>query len=229
MKKTLLAILCFAFASSAFAQDALPPQTPVKKVDQYIGVQINQLIRQVFNFNNTASTVINPYLLTYSLTSIRTGWGFHVGLGYNYNSSTTADGISTLVSKINDMQLRIGVEKRFLLSNAWETGAGLDLLYNINDDKTTSTINDFSGISTTTTTTTANTFGGGGMGWLRYHITPHILVGTEVSLYYTTGEQKQTIEIQNGGFGGGIPTNTDNKVSQGTINLPVAFFLLVKF
>jgi hypothetical protein len=68
------------------------------------------------------------------------------------------------------------------------------------------------------------------MAWLRYHITSKILLGTETSFYYLTGEQKQTITITDP-FGGGssFPTTTSNKVSQGNISAPVVFYLTVKF
>jgi len=236
MKKIAIAAIlltgCFQYS---FAQtDATVPDTKKEKsTDQYIGVQMNDLIRQVFNFNNSAaSTNPNPYLLNYSINSRKTGWGVRVGIGYNYNSSSTNDGITNTTTKLNDMQFRIGVEKAFKLSEKWSAGAGLDIVYNSNDDHTLSTVNaSFGGVGETTDThTTISSYGGGPQAWLRYHITPKILIGTEASFYYVTGNQTTSINIS--GNNGG-PTNNQpdqsNDVSQGTFSSPIVFFLLVKF
>jgi len=68
-------------------------------------------------------------------------------------------------------------------------------------------------------------YGGGPMGWLRYHLTDRILIGTETSFYYVTGNTKQVLTFD----GVQSTPNTSDKLTQGTLNVPVAFFLIVKF
>ena len=228
----LLATLAIGCASTTFAQsqDIAAPKKE-KEFDNFVGVQINGLIKQVFNFNNsTTSANTNPYLLTYHINSKKSGWGLRLGVGYNYNSSTTSDVGTSRTSDINDLQLRLGVEKAFNLSEKWTAGAGIDFAYNSNDDKTTAVTH-----STDTTTTLTHTviasYGGGAMAWLRYHITKNILVGTETSFYYLSGKTKTNISTRES-FGGNTQTNdssSDDKLSTGTLSMPVVLYLLVKF
>ncbi len=238
MKKLSLAfILAAGCMCNAHAQTSDPASTGAKEkmVDQYIGVQLNGLIRQVFNFNNsTSSTNVNPYLLTYTINSKKTGWGIRAGVGYNYNSSTSSNdgGISTTDSKINDLQARLGVDKLFKLSDKWSAGAGLDLVYNTNNDHTINTENASFGNGgiVTDTKTVSSTYGGGPMAWLRYNISQKILVGTEASFYYVTGNTKSTISISdpNNFNPANVPTVTSGNIGQGTFNSPVVFYLVVK-
>jgi len=235
MRKSLLAALLFtAPAMHAFAQQSTDSGIKPAKYEHHIGVQMNELIRQVFNFNNSSSTNNNPYLLMYSVNSVKTGWGLRLGLGYTYKSFTDDDGITRKESNLNDLRLRLGVEKAFRLSAKWTAGAGVDGVFATDDDKTTSVIRSFDS-STTVTKTNISSYGGGAMAWLRYNITPRVLIGTETSFYYSTGNQKQTISITQRDFGTpGQPFETttskiDNNNSQGIFSVPVAFYLIVRF
>ena len=239
MRKISLAVILFlGCLQNSFAQTddaSASAGKHEKQCDQYIGVQLNGLIRQVFNFNSsTTSTVVNPYLLTYNINSRKTGWGLRAGIGYNYNSTSSDDGITATTTKVNDLQVRIGIEKAFTLSDKWSAGAGLDGVYNNNNDNTTNMVRSGDTV-TTTTKTVGSSYGGGPMAWLRYNITPRILIGTEASFYYVTGKTKNTVDVTDvpfGGGGGGITTTetTSNpKVSQGVFSSPVVFYISVKF
>ena len=98
----LLLALGGACANPLIAQeqtDILPlPKT--KKFDHKVGVQVNELIRQVFNFSNTASTVHNPYLLIYSVNHTRTGLGIRAGVGYTLRKLNDASGINQAVNAL---------------------------------------------------------------------------------------------------------------------------------
>ncbi len=236
MKRAIIAaILLTGGYQYSFAQEEAVTLAPKKekKLDMYVGVQLNGLIRQVFNFsnnNNNANT--NPYLLTYSVNAKKTGWGLRLGVGYNYNSSGTDDGIVKTKTKINDMNLRLGAEKLFNLSGKWTAGAGLDVVYNSDDNHTISTVNTGGGSldQITDTKTVTTTYGGGPQAWLRYSISGRVLIGTEASFYYVTGKEKRSISITSGFPGGPFnnpPDETDD-VSRGTFNSPIVFFLLVK-
>jgi hypothetical protein len=73
--------------------------------------------------------------------------------------------------------------------------------------------------------------------WLRYHLTDRVLIGTESSFYYTSGQENSEIAITrrqiNGGPGTGQLTTTfakvDNERIEGRLAMPIAFFLIVRF
>ena len=241
MKNGLLFAILFAGCTQqSFAQTdstEAPKVKGEKRIDHYIGVQLNPLIRQVFNFNNAANAaIVNPYLVTYNINLRKSGWGLRVGAGYNYNSGSNDDGITKTTFKINDMHARFGIEKAFTLTTKWSAGIGLDVVYNSNDDNTTNLVRSFD-TTTTATKSKLSSMGGGAMGWLRYQLTPRVLIGTETSFYYTSGTDDQTIDITSksfsGGGGGGVTKTTETKskptVTQGILSVPVAFYLIVKF
>ena len=224
------AILLLSFNEFSLAQTDGSVAKKDPQADQYFGVQINDLVRQVFNFSSTTNAVTNPYLLTYSINSKTSGVGFRTGVGYNYTSTSSNDGINAVNTKLNDLSFRAGIDKIIKLTGKWTAGVGIDLVLNMNDDHTTDVVNSTFGGQNTDTKTNTTTYGLGPMGWLRYNITPRILVGTEASFYFITGQQKQTISVtdpNNPGFS--VPTTTTNMISQGTINTPVVLFLMVKF
>jgi hypothetical protein len=211
---------------------SMKAETKEMAIEHTFGVQINGLINQVLNFSNTTQTTsTNPYLFTYNINSIKSGWGLRCGLGYVYNASGTNDGVTTRTTNINDIHARLGIEKKFKLSEKWSSGVGLDFVYNNNSDNSSAKTVSFDTVTTKTKTTVSN-IGGGAMAWLRYNITKNIQIGTETSLNYTTGTQK--IWVQNtSNFGGVItqpdPTETNDKQSNASINLPIVFYLSVRF
>jgi hypothetical protein len=199
-------------------------------------VQLNGLIRQVVNFNNnTTTTPVNPYLLTYTINSVETGLGLRLGAGANFSSSTVKDGITETITSINDFQLRLGLEKRFELSKRWSAGIGLDALANGSNDYTTATIHSF---DTTTTKTISKlpAYGGGAMGWLRVRVTEKILIGTEASFYYLAGTEERELAVTKKVMSSTPPftmvttttvTKSKPKFSQGTFQSPIVFYLVV--
>jgi hypothetical protein len=237
-KLTLLALTLIAsFPSFAQTDSTTTRNIPHPRYEQYIGVQINELVQQVLNFNNSGTTNTvnnNPYLLVYSVNSVKSGWGIRLGVGFSSNTNSSNDGITQTNNNITDMHFRLGIEKAFRLSAKWSAGVGLDGLYNNNNDKTTNTIS-----STDTTTTTTKTkiysYGGGAMGWLRYYVNKRILIGTESSFYYTAGKQNETIQITSRNFNlqtRPVTTNTtatSNDTKQGVFSVPVTLYLILKF
>ncbi len=231
-KKLILAILLLGCMESCIAQTNI--NDTGKTFEHNISVQMNELIRQVFNFNNSATTSnANPYLVTYNINLKKTGWGLRVGVGYNYTSGTTDDGITKTTSNLNDLNFRFGIEKRFILSDKWSAGAGIDGVVQLNDDKTVAFVRQF---DTTTTTTKSNitTTGAGPMAWLRYHVTKNIVIGTEASFYYTSGKQKNSTDISTVNPNTFPPVQTSSTssnptVTNGSFSLPVVFYLGVRF
>ena len=234
MQKLSIAIIAgVMLAHTSFAQQAATSNKD-RKMSHQVGVQMNELIKQVFNFGSTAPAITNPYLLTYSINSKKSGWGLRLGLGYNYQSFTNDDGITNKETQINDINARLGIERAFNLSSKWSAGAGLDGVISENNDYTKSTVRSFDTTSTSTKSHVTK-YGGGAMCWLRYHITDKVLVGTEASFYYKMGKEKQDVEItkrdntQPSKPYKTTSTSTDNKNSEGLFSLPVVFYLIVKF
>jgi hypothetical protein len=236
MKKSILLFIVFLGSTlSTFAQNETSNDADAKKgkmTDHYIGVQLNSLIKQVFNFNNGVNpAATNPYLLTYNMNSRKTGWGFRIGINANFgNSSSTNLNVENSAS-INDIRFRVGVEKAYKLSRKWTAGAGIDLLFNNNNDEMTSNNRSFYDTASIVTKTLFTSYGGGAMGWLRYNITERILVGTEASYYYTTGQETITIDQTTIASFQTIIKHTSSKptISHASLNLPIAFYLSVKF
>lgn len=231
MKKIFLAaILATGCLGSAYAQSDLAEPKKEKKVDQYFGVQLNDLIRQIISFNNNAAAAnTNPFLFTYNVNSRKNGWGGRAGLGMTVNSSTTNDAATKRTSDINDVQARMGVDKIVKLSPRWNAGIGLDVVVKTNDDKTNSVTNGTT-IFTVSTESKATTVGGGPMGWLRYNVTDRILLGTETSLYYLSQKNKTTIiSSDNSGTQPVSTTKTDDGTTEMKISVPVVIYISLKF
>lgn len=215
------------------------PAAPKRKIFEHqVGVQANELVRQVFNFNNSSNALNNPYLLTYSLNWKKPGVGIRLGVGPDFRSFKDDDGVVQQENNINVMNVRFGFEKTFVLSDKWSAGIGVDAIY-FNDVSYTKTFTRTFDSTSTDISSSTSAKGGGAMGWLRYHITPSILIGTETSFYYSKGDFKQEISItrktSNGNPIGGPSkfetkiTKTDNEVEFGKFNLPMVFYLIVKF
>lgn len=232
MKKKLLFIAMLAIAPLfTNAQDEI---THTRKLEHSVGVQVNELIRQVFNFNNTGNTNNNPYLLTYSLNLAKSGWGIRVGGGYTTRSFANDNGVNATNSNIDVIHARFGIEKKFQLAEKWSTGVGIDGVYDNDKNNTESVVRGFD-TTTTKTKSLITSYGGGVMGWLRYNVTPKIQVGTEASFYYRTGFQKEQVDItkrNNQIQSRPIVTTSakiDNDLKAGSFNVPVAFYLLIRF
>ena len=69
------------------------------------------------------------------------------------------------------------------------------------------------------------TIGGVAMGWLRYHLTERILIGTEASYYFVSGTDKRTIDVtQTINFGSGSSKSTTETSTKPTILASIAIF-----
>jgi len=89
---------------------------PVRSTHQYLGVQANQLLNQLFSLGNNNAVVTNPYLIIYSVNSARTGVGLNMGLGYTVHSTDDkSDPNTTRSTTISSFSTRVGVEKKSLL------------------------------------------------------------------------------------------------------------------
>src|SRR5688572_29092120 len=98
---------CFTFSS--MAQYEIVDE---RKSSHYVGLQANQLIRQIFNFSNAPQGINNPYLLTYAVNSNKTGVGFTAGFGYTFSETNDGDQFIDRITTNNDLFFRFGIEKK---------------------------------------------------------------------------------------------------------------------
>ncbi len=234
MKKCfLVAVLSICGLSLSFAQ--AHNEVDNKTYENFIGVQINALVKQLFTTSNAASG--NPYLLVYSFNKINTGWGMRFGAGYAHNDNYNNTGSTETGNKTDNLQFRVGPERAYKLSKKWSAGAGADVVFSYtNSNASTNVYSTDTSYSSTKTLTVS--YGLGAMGWLRYHVTERITVGTETSFYYAMGKKDQTVAYTHyvidptspTGYSPITSTTKDSRnVSQGNFSSPVAFFLSVRF
>lgn len=240
MKKAVLVLASLAIATQfTYAQEDTAAKPQRKLFEHQVGVQMNELVRQVFNFNGSAANTNNPFLVTYSLNLAKSGWGIRTGLGYTRSVTGNDDGVTKMDNDNNNLQVRLGLEKAFRLSAKWSTGAGIDGLYGT-ENVTTTTVVRASDTTTTRIKSGTTTQGAGPMAWLRYHITDKILIGTEASFYYRFGETKQTVTITHREFNNSVPpfgtsqivtktSKVDKDITDGVFRLPVVLYLSVRF
>jgi hypothetical protein len=217
--------------SKLYAQSEIEDKKE-KRIIHQIGFQANALIRQLIPFDqNSETTNTNPYLVYYSMSSTKTGWGIRTGGGLTLDKSSNNDGITKRDVDINNWGFRIGVDKQFLLSERWTTGAGLDLLYNT-DRQITKTVTESFIKATSEINSNTTQWGGGPMAWIRFAVSKNILLGTEASFYYQTGSNRIITRTTQEGQGFPfVETKTDDffKISDGGFSLPITLYLLVKF
>lgn len=189
-----------------------------KKTAHYLGLQANELIRQLFNFGGSSGSFNNPYLLTYSLNSIKTGWGANFGLGYTHNEFKEGDALNPRETNINDFFFRAGVEKKISLGRKWIFSSGLDF---VRESQKNKTILSFGGGTQPFVTETKITATGiGPRIALQFSVSERIWLGTEATYYYKSSKQRQTAT--------NVPTTNDDLKSF-RFSVPAVLFLIVKF
>ena len=225
MRSIILGVMVFMTISCFSQKDS----TKVKKANHYLGVQANQLLRQLFNLSGNTTIVSNPYLLNYSVNSVKSGWGLNVGIGYTVDQSTQSDANTTNDSQINNFSSRIGAERKVFVAKKWMVSYGLDLLSDKSNtsDKVTS---QFSGTtSETDISTTTKDSGFGPRFTLNYFITPKIILGTELTYYYKAISISQDTSNSVSGGGGSSSSHTDQKLKQFHFNAPALLLITMKF
>ena len=119
-------------ALPGFAQNdsvPVPAEKPLGRyATHYIGIQANQLVKQLLNLGGSTSAVNNPYLITYSVTSTHTGVGMNLSFGVVINEFSGGDNFSRSNTEINEFFFRLGIEKKTRLGKRWILAAGGDLV-----------------------------------------------------------------------------------------------------
>jgi len=234
------ATLASACLNNCFAQDEY---ATTKKFDHYIGVQANQLFRQILNLNASNTAITNPYLITYSVHSVKCGgWGVNAGFGYDFHDILNNLTPTNQESKINDLFYRVGVGRKVKIGKRFEAGYGVDYVGTYQLDKTFSGSVTTSGNQTDSTasisTSKTTTSGYGVQVTLGFHLSDHILISTEATYYRLKSRQISNVLnseiITNTSFPSNdsatlSSSNNDITHSDFTFSIPVALFLVLKF
>lgn len=232
IQSLLLSICIWAFAHPIFAQETKPSNIcNHPKMVHTVGVQANQLIRQIFNFSNNNPTLNNPYLLTYSMYNMHSKWGIDVGLGYTYNNLFDNDGTTKRETYINELSARIGIQRQIPITRKFSTQLNFHVLCDMTNNKTT-TYQDFN-FQKTTIKSTSNVlrYGAGPAMAYRYRIHPRVFVGTEMNYYFKIGNNSTKVTTFNEFQGGGnsyTETKSNNDLTTFFLNVPTAIFLQVR-
>ncbi len=197
----------------------LPSERPTKTVYHYVGLQANQLIRQLLSFGGNSSAVTNPYILTWSVNSKSNGFGFATGIGYSSIQTKSTDVFSSTISKVNDFAWRFGLEKKQYLSRKWLAGFGGDFLVEKNKAET---VSNTGGSANPTVTTTTSRLGFGPRVTLNWQFHDKLMIGTEASFYLKWIDQKQKVTNQQ------TPADPNASLRQFAFTAPAVIFITAK-
>jgi hypothetical protein len=189
-----------------------------KKSNHYIGLQANQLIRQIFNFGGGSSVASNPYFLTWSVNSIESGVGFNFGFGYTYSQTDDGDPFVDRTTTVSDLFLRAGIEKKTEIAPKLILSIGGDLVTDLQKTDTKTGENS-QGQQNFESGTKSNGFGLGPRLTLNYALTEKILIGTEANWYF---KSFNITEDQNG-------LRNEKKQKRFQFNAPAVIFIILKF
>jgi hypothetical protein len=227
MKKIIcIALMLCCLQNLASAQDSCCGN---KKFDYYAGIQVNELIKQVINFNNTSASN-NPYLFHFAMNNRATKLGFRLGLNYDFRRFDDGNDASSRITNINKGDGKLGIEKIFSLGGKWSAAVGIDGIFGVNNNFTKNIQVSFD--STIITSQTKITTAGGGPGVrMMYKISKRILLGAETYAYawgQATSRSDATQIIQFGNTQTFFSGSKD-KTTNFRITYPTGIFLIAKF
>lgn len=191
-----------------------------RKSYRYIGLQANQLIRQLFNLSS-APIATNPYLLTFTTNNRITGVGFSTGFGYTYNQTQEGDAFSLVNVNTGDFSLRTGIEKKMIIAGRWIWSIGGDLVFHKLKEVTTGANPNTSAVSQESKTFE---FGFGPRCTINFAIAERIILGTEASYYLKFGN-----ETHHGFNTAGIPAPSNRTYHTFIPAVPAVLYLMVRF
>jgi hypothetical protein len=237
LKKYLIALgITMSMLHVASAQSDTVSQ---KTFTNYVGVQANELFKQIFSLSSNTTPITNPYLITYVLYENKWGVGLNLGLGYNYSDLTNKLNPSNSESKISASFYRVGICRKKRFGRRFEIGYGLDYVGVSDIEKTTavSGINQGTFTDSTISVSSNNTksHGFGAEATLAFYISPKVSIGTEVSYYYQKSDIKQNSSLTETETEPGFTSSTfsesnaESLKSEIKFSIPAVLFLNIKF
>lgn len=231
LKKLALMAILMSSGSIAFSQQS-PDEVTNKRINHFVGVQANQLLKQLFS-TGSSPNVNNPFLVKYALRFNESNQEITAGLGVQTSYSKGANDRET--SNL-DLSFRGGYSKKIMISKRFEIGAGLDLAYfnNKSESKSSNTVSGGTLVDSVYSTTTrkVTSFGGGPQLNLAFYINERIKLGTEATYYFLYRENKfdsKSERFRNGSPVSVIENNTREFGNSFSLTVPVALFVSVRF
>ena len=227
LKSQFLIVLFLCFAISVLANEDSSKHSVIQKPTHFIGLQANQIIKQLLNFGNNQVVVNNPYLLTYSLYWGK-GYGFRVGGKYNDFSNFNNDGNTKRETKGSSIAFRLGFEKHATISKSLLLSYGLDFLIETGKNNTvTETIQQFQNVRTTSNTYIQE-IGASPFITLKYKLSNRFYIGTEAAFNYKTGFNKSNVTILDLTNSIKEESSSKNDIKNIGFQQPIALFLHIK-
>ena len=219
--------MALLLVTSSLALKSQEEGAELKKVDHYISLQVNELLRQLVNISS-APSVTSPFFLNYSINSTNSGFGGNAGFGYSVSEETSGDELNSLETKNQNMALRIGGEQKVMIGKKWMISYGLDFVSISDKNETTSIIkNTFGDEFITETENSSRSQGGGLRGGLYFFITPRILIGTETTYYQITINETNKVRSEANGI---VQESEDSpKTTNVAFTPPAVIWLSIKF
>jgi hypothetical protein len=205
--------------------------TSVKKYNYYLGVQANELFRQLLPIGSSNNTsLLDPYLLTFQMHSKRTNWGLRTAANYTLKNFVDEDAANKKVTNINMIHLKVGAEKFIHLGSRFNVGYGADVVWDFGQNYT---VNELTAIDTTISTTNSitNAIGLGPGIRLTYQLSNRVHLGTEFGLYFVQNNNTTKFAIksisQTTGTTQSFEESTNSKANVNT-RLPASLYLIIK-
>jgi hypothetical protein len=217
----ILALPGFAQEDSAQVDSAKPKRLS----SHYIGLQANQLVKQLLNLGGSTSAINNPYLITYSVNSNTSGVGLNLSVGYTMDESlsVSGDGSSQLQTTLKEFFFRIGIEKKKQIGKRWVLAAGGDLVVDTESNRIESTSNGGGSAQVNINEEKSNALGTGVRVALNFHISDKVLLGTEATYYL------KFVSVENSSqFPFGTPQKETKDLTRFQLSVPAVLFLIVK-
>ncbi len=207
-----------------------PPKKP--RYNYSIGLQANELWRQILPLGGSTSGSNNPYLFMATINSKKTGWGLKFGGNYINTNVTDQDAANKRTSKINSSLVKMGLEKYIVLNNRFDAAFSIDGIGEYTENFTSNVLSSFD-------TTISNTLikktvaGGGPAARLIYKPSKHIQIGTEAFAYFWGTENRNDFITKVIINGGNVFESQNSSNKNGNTNfrvtLPTAIFIIINW
>ena len=230
MRITFLALFFSAYTGILFAQEETNDFIDKKFLDHYVGLQVNELLRQVLNVNSLPLT--HPYFLNYAINLHEQGWGINYGIGFDYQNIQDGDAITKVKNLHESYIMRIGPEKKFYLGKRLILATGIDYSFGREFSRSNVRIEqDDEQFSETIIENIVNQQGIGARLSISFSLSKWLLVGSEASYTYmlqkTTQKVDETISFT---FQESVNYEEDSFEERAfTFQTPVAIFLTLRF
>lgn len=212
-------------------------QSPDKKSDKFISVEVNDLLKQIINLGSNVPTN-NPYIISYTQIFLKNEWGYHAAIGYDESNEKH---VNKDFSNAYTLNLKCGVDKRYFVGNAFSILLGADLVgMNARSYTKSTSVTIFSGSSSDSilslSTETNRSLGFGPRVQISCTLYKNFSIGTEMAYYAMKNISKNNVYTER------VFTDSSNNKTRDTDNFnsddsafgmqymkPISIYLTLRF